>query len=332
MKKLFAGLTASALIFAGSAYLPAVINDFNTVIYASAAEAADFTEGAFGCRITDDGVMIVSYSGTDTVLTLPASLNGMKVTSIGSYCFEFNRTLQHITVSDSITTLCDHAFFGCRELISVDIPSSVKTIENSCFWGCPKLREVHVPDSVEEFDTLVFSNCDSLTDVTLPTGLKVLPDYTFNNCRSLTKLTIPDGVTEIRRMCFAGCTSLKTLTIPQNAAIYDNAVGFYTEDNEYRHIDGFTMYVYPDSPAESYAIKFEVPYRYVGQAYDGIPGDVNGDGSITVTDASLVAACIKNKKPLSDDALNRADTDRDLAVTVTDLSKIAAHIKCIESL
>ena len=325
MKKLVAGLTAVALIFGGAAFLPAYGGAFGRVITASAAENADFTDGAFGCVNTDDGVEIVSYSGNDTELAIPSVLGGKIVTSIGSYCFEFNRTLQSVTVPEGVTKIDDHAFFGCRQLVSVELPSTLNTIGNSCFWGCPKLQSVHIPDSVTNFDTLVFSGCNSLCDVTLPSGLDILPDFTFYNCSSLNKLTLPSGLTEIRQMSLLGCTSLKSLSIPQNCVIQDHAVGFFYEKDSFKHIEGFTMYVYPDSPAESYAKTFEVPYKYVGE--ERTTGDVNYDGEINISDITLIAAHIKGKRILSDDARKRADVNGDGCINVTDIIKIAAHIK-----
>lgn len=56
-------------------------------------------------------------------------------------------------------------------------------------------------------------------------------------------------------------------------------------------------------------------------------GDINGDGSITVTDISLLAAHVKGKRSLDDDAYARADTNGDGQVNITDVSKIAAHVK-----
>ena len=61
-------------------------------------------------------------------------------------------------------------------------------------------------------------------------------------------------------------------------------------------------------------------------------GDVNGDGSITVTDISKAAAYIKGVKSLTEDEKKRADTNRDGVITVTDISKIAAHVKGLKAL
>ena len=56
-------------------------------------------------------------------------------------------------------------------------------------------------------------------------------------------------------------------------------------------------------------------------------GDVNGDGTVNVTDLSLTAAQVKGKKSLKEDQAARADVNGDDMITVTDVSLIAAHIK-----
>ena len=56
-------------------------------------------------------------------------------------------------------------------------------------------------------------------------------------------------------------------------------------------------------------------------------GDVNGDGSVNVTDVSLTAAHIKSIKALSGFDLKAADINGDGKVTVTDLSRLAAMVK-----
>ncbi|MCR5020936.1 MAG: dockerin type I repeat-containing protein [Ruminococcus sp.] len=72
-----------------------------------------------------------------------------------------------------------------------------------------------------------------------------------------------------------------------------------------------------------------VTIKYITSTSDhnGLRGDVNGDGSITVTDLSKAAALVKGKKTLSAEEAARADVNGDGSVTVSDISRIAAHIK-----
>ena len=54
-------------------------------------------------------------------------------------------------------------------------------------------------------------------------------------------------------------------------------------------------------------------------------GDLNGDGSVNITDIAKLAAHIKGKRFLPDTSI--ADFNKDNKINVSDLTKLAAHIK-----
>jgi hypothetical protein len=60
---------------------------------------------------------------------------------------------------------------------------------------------------------------------------------------------------------------------------------------------------------------------------DFMLGDVNGDGTINITDITKVAAHVKGKKILDAAAQKRADVNNDGKINVSDITKIAAHVK-----
>ena len=335
MKKIIAGLMATVLVFGAASVLPAQSNVFGTAAIVASAES---TEGNYSYDILEDGTArITKYNGSEENLTLPATLGGKKVTTVGENAFQFNRSIITLTVPDGYTTLESHAFFCCRSLDNVTLPNSLTYVGNSCFWGCESLRKCHIPDSVTHFDALVFSKCNNLTDVTLPSGLTVLPGYTFHQCTSLTKLEIPEGVTVIEPMALVDCDKLKNLTIPANAKLEERSVALSTKRNDDGSAElvptaGVTLYVAAGSQAETYCKNNNIAYKTDGSMPQGTPGDVNGDGKIDVTDLSKVAAHIKSIKTLTDSEMAMADASNDGKIDVTDLSKIAAHIKSIKSL
>lgn len=61
-------------------------------------------------------------------------------------------------------------------------------------------------------------------------------------------------------------------------------------------------------------------------------GDVNGDGKVNVSDITMVAAHIKNEKPLTKEQQENADINKDGKINVADLSAIAAQVKGIKPL
>ena len=67
-----------------------------------------------------DGYELEDYNGKDETLTLPTSLNGYPIVSIGSYAFSHNRTLKTIVVPDGYRYIGRNAFSSCRRLETLD--------------------------------------------------------------------------------------------------------------------------------------------------------------------------------------------------------------------
>ncbi|MBR2824439.1 MAG: leucine-rich repeat protein [Clostridia bacterium] len=62
-----------------------------------------------------DNVMIESYSGTATALTIPSEIEGYTVTEVGESAFE-NKAIVSISLPNSITVIRKRAFAGCDQL------------------------------------------------------------------------------------------------------------------------------------------------------------------------------------------------------------------------
>ncbi len=115
-------------------------------IVAHAATYGDFTYTSNGSAIT-----ITDYPTSATgAVTIPSTIVGLPVTSIGSY-----------------------AFYGCSGLTSVTIPSSVTSIGYSAFEGCSGLTgTLTIPSSVTSIGDYAFRNCSGLTGtLTIPNSV-----------------------------------------------------------------------------------------------------------------------------------------------------------------
>ena len=89
----------------------------------------------------------ISHKPTGAV-TIPSTLGGKPVTSIGDSAFEDCSGLTSVTLPDSVTSIGEWAFSGCSGLTSVTIPDSVTSIGKRAFSGCNGLTSVRIPDGM----------------------------------------------------------------------------------------------------------------------------------------------------------------------------------------
>lgn len=68
---------------------------------------------------TDSGLTVVSYRGSASSVTIPATVSGTAVTAIGESAFEGNKTLVSIDLPDCITVIGKRAFANCSSLSSM---------------------------------------------------------------------------------------------------------------------------------------------------------------------------------------------------------------------
>ena len=166
---------------------------------------------------TNDGtITIIGYTGSGGAVTIPDTIHGLPVTSIGCSVFSLLRDLTSITMGNNITSIGDSAFLHCTGLINVTIPNSVTSIDRMAFTGCTGLTSLTIGNSVANIGGLAFWGCTGLTSVTIPNSVTSIGDSAFEGCTSLTSLTIGNSVTNIGGLAFWGCTGLTTVTIPSS--------------------------------------------------------------------------------------------------------------------
>ncbi len=157
----------------------------------------------------DENGLLIGYTGTDAVVSVPGVCNGRVVSAVSADAFSGNENVTSVTLGDSIVSIEDGAFANCTSLETVNAPS-VTTIYQGVFDGCEKLRSLDLR-SVTEINSS-FADCDALTTVNLG-SLKQLQDGMFLNCTSLTTLTL-NSLEIVSERAFYGCTALKTVSLP----------------------------------------------------------------------------------------------------------------------
>ena len=153
-------------------------------------------------------------------VSIPSTLGGVKVTSIGRCAFLMCGGLTSVTIPEGVTSIDRDAFYDCNALKTVTIPTSVKYIGLGAFNGCSGLTSATIPDGVTHIGVLAFSRCSGLTSVVIPSGVDV-GRRAFSWCYGLKSVTISEGVTRIGREVFRDCTGLKSVTIPEGVTDID---------------------------------------------------------------------------------------------------------------
>ena len=129
--------------------------------------------------------VITGYNGVEHEIEIPSLINGISVTTVGSYAFDSCTSLTRVTIPNSVTTIGDWTFYHCTSLTRVTIPNSVTTIGDEAFYNCTSLTSVTIPNSVTTIGSYAFSNCTSLTNITIPNSVITIGTYAFGSCTSL---------------------------------------------------------------------------------------------------------------------------------------------------
>lgn len=201
----------------------------STVAESTASEYFEYTE-------VDGGVSITKYTGSDTEVVIPSTIDGKDVKTIGQSAFAGSKTLVSVVIPDGVTEIGSYAFSACSKLNSVTMPESLAKIGNYAFNECTNLVGIGIPSSVTTIGYYAFDDCSRLRNVELPSELENLGDYAFHNC-NIVGVTIPgtiktigsgvfcgcdvlseaifsEGLTEIPRGIFDSCWNLEKVTIP----------------------------------------------------------------------------------------------------------------------
>ena len=220
MKKILAVITALLAVF-GTAALPSV-SSTDICVIADSADEETIVSGDYEYIVLDDGnAEITKYTGKETEVSLPAEIDGKKVTRFGKIFYK-NTELKKIVIPNGVTNIGLNALSGCKSLTSVKIPESVQTIGTSAFHGCKSLKSIEIPDSVTAIGMNAFFNCNSLTGIKLSKNLKAINQLTFIRCLSLTSIDIPDSVTSIGSGAFCNCEKLSSIKIPSSVKSIDS--------------------------------------------------------------------------------------------------------------
>ena len=238
------------------------------------------------------------------------------VTAIAGYAFT-ERELTTFVIPDNVTDIGSSAFSSCSMLTSITLPNAITDIKFNTFSNCKSLTSIDIPNTVTSIGSAAFSYCDGLTSVVIPNSVTEIISSAFYLCKNLTTVTIPGSVTQIGKSSFYDCPNLTTvysyINDPSVVDIGYNAFQDYPNPD----YDKRTLYV-PQGTTEAYQNHTAWgPYfgTIIEMESEQQPGDINGDGKVSITDVTfLINILLENG-----DVPDNADVNGDGKVNIGDV-------------
>lgn len=251
--------------------------------------ATYFSDGNFTFMKNGDGtITITEYNLKDGNMVVPEKIFGDTVVSVEIMAFYQNNYIVSASFPDTLTSIGDAAFYKASNLQSVVIPANCLNVGIGALQNCSSLKNVEIKSQLTEIADQVFYNCSSLETIEIPSTVESIGSFAFSDCSSLKALTIPKATTSIANNAFRNCPNL-------------------------------TLYVYKDSYAHQFAVEKSINFEVIPE-YE--IGDVDMNGIVNISDATIIQQYAVSIKELSDYQLSLADVNGDGVVNVLDATQI----------
>ena len=279
------------------------------------------------------------------------------VQEIGENAFSNCTSLESITIPNSVRSIGSFAFYCCVALKSVTLPHNnyFRCIEDYTFDDCISLESITIPDTVQSINRKAFYECYGLKSVVLSSALTYIGMEAFQKCSSLESIAFPASLTEIDHFAFRNCTSLSEVTfdntiqvqigynvffdlspsmnnviLPRGVNFVDVHYGQFASYEDFSFNPDFTIYGYKGTNAEEFAETHSIHFVDLDETPIVIPdkpilGDADGDGEVTILDATCVQRHLAELK--AEVYIEEAsDADEDGDVTILDATAIQRHL------
>lgn len=188
----------------------------------------DGTYEVIGTKV-ENGVVSI-----DANMIIPATYNGVPVTSIADNAFAGSQYVDKVTIPSSITHIGDSAFRNCIYFKSITIPedSNLTTIGDYAFSGDVLLTSFYIPEKVNNIGESILSGCKNIEKITVADGNEnYLVDnnglfnttYTelisFTPKSSTTEFVIPKSISKIHAGAFYFSLNLQKLSFEEGSKI-----------------------------------------------------------------------------------------------------------------
>ncbi len=220
------------------------------------------------------------------------------------------------------------------------------------------IRKIVVSDGITALGNNIFYGIWYITDISLPDSLTSIGTSAFRDCYYLRSAVIPDSVEKIGGCAFFECNAMESIDLGKGiSTIGDRAIGYEYSSDRPETIDGYVVYGYKGTAAESYAKANGLEFK----AKDDIQtttttttttttattttastrsttvttpppviergdGDISGDGKTDLSDAVLLRRYLMNIDPFTRSQTASADMNGDGAVNAFDMCIMREYV------
>lgn len=252
MKKIISTLLCSAMLFAATfAVMPtAAANETET------ENVGANTYGDFEYRtLLSKDILITKYKGTEKNPVVPGTINGHTVVGLAAFSFQKNKTIETVTLPDSITEIDSMSFNLCSSLKTIEIPAAITEISYRAFAECTSLetvtfkgnniekisnnafyksglKSIVLPQSLKEIGYQAFQECESLKSITFPNNLEIIGEHAFNSCTSLKEIEFDERKSKLNTIysgTFQKCRSLTEIRLPESLKEMSSLANYFSK-------------------------------------------------------------------------------------------------------
>ncbi len=314
-------------------------NSVTTIGYGTFWGCTSLTTINIPNSVTRIGQYTFSGCSSLTTINIPNS-----VTYIDVYAFSDCTSLTTINIPNSVTSIGNYAFSGCTSLTTINIPNSVTRIFDFTFFKCSSLTTAYIGNSVTFIRATAFYGCTSLNDIycyattppqcydtsfsnysaTLHVPAASLADYStatvWSNFETIVGDAVaPTGITisKDRVVIPLNIQFELTATVSPDNASYKE-VTWYSTDAGVATVDNGTVTAVSIGECDIIASCMGISatcHIYV----EATPGDVNGDGVITINDATMMIDYLLGGE-IDNFMAENADVNKDGQFSVSDIT------------
>ena len=209
--------------------------------------------------------------------------------------------------------VCDWSFNKNTGTLTISGSGAMKNYGDSSYvpWTSrfgDKIKSVVISDGVTKIGSYAFSGLSKLTSVSISSTVKTVEDYAFLNT-GLKSVTVPAGVTDIENAPFGYNSS---------------GIDLSTGEVKLKKVSGFVIKGANGSEAQTYATEngftfsgsggVEPTQKPTEPAAEILLGDADGDGEVTILDATAIQRKLAGLPTAFVEAASDADEDGEVSI------------------